>query len=1086
MLTYDELMGLPKQPDKFTYQNYHRHSHLTNVRIADSAVTNAAYARRATELGHTILSSCEHGWQGNYSEVIELAKEHNLKPLVSAEAYWVKDRKEKDRSNCHMFIGAMNERGRRALNDVLSEANITGFHGQPRLDIPLILSLPKDDVIITTACVGYWKYDDAEEITNLFHEHFGDHFLLEVQYHNTPSQIELNQRIIDLHRRAGMKIIMGCDSHCIYPEQMQARTDYINSKGLKYPEEEGWFFDYPDGETAYQRFANQCVLTHEEILEAMSNTNIFLNVEEYDSPIFNDDIKMPSLYPEWSQYEKNREYQRLVWQGWDEYKNTVPEEQWPMYEEEIGKEIKTVIDTNMADYFIIDYEVMKRGKELGGKLTKSGRGSGASFFTNTLLGFSDVDRISAAVHMYPERFMSTTRILQSKGIPDIDMNEAPTAPFVQAQAEILGQDHSYPMIAYGTMKKSAAWKLYAKSQGIPFDVANAVSEQIKRYELAVKHAEEDEKDEIDIGRFISREYRDIYDKSSEYLGLITSWSIAPCSSLIYMGNIREEIGLVRVGDNICCLMDGHWAESGHFLKNDHLKVSVVDLIYKAYQRIGMEPPSVKELLAMCPPEDPAWDVFANGCTMGINQCEQEGTRARVMKYQPRNISELSAFVAAIRPGGASFYKKFESREPFSYGVKTFDELIQTKEFPYSFLLYQEQIMRALNYAGIEMSDCYTAIKNIAKKRAEKVLAYKDTFIKGFQEAIMRDEGKFEDEAKALAENLWQVIEDSAGYSFNASHSYCVALDSLYGAWLKSHHPLAFYETYITLMEEKGAKDKINAAKEEAESYFGIRFAPFKFRQDNRSIHSNESTNEMINTLGSIKGYGVTVGKALYECGQHEHRTFLDVLRYLDAKRVKEAKFKPLILIDYFSEFGNQRELLEIARLWEFFKQGDTKTVKRSIVAEDRILSEAIPKYTSHTRKDGSEAASYTFETPDNVMECMYECEALIRASNLPDLDMRVKIANSLEILGYCDVQTGKEVDRRRLLITDVFALKTNGTLWGYRLATRSLGSGKTARVTVKTDIYNVAPINKGDIVYAKDLYKNKSGYWYITDYYVEP
>ena len=106
-------------------------------------------------------------------------------------------------------------------------------------------------------------------------------------------------------------------------------------------------------------------------------------------------------------------------------------------------------------------------------------------------------------------------------------------------------------------------------------------------------------------------------------------------------------------------------------------------------------------------------------------------------------------------------------------------------------------MRALNYAGIDMADCYTAIKNIAKKRAEKVLAYKDTFIKGFREAIIREEHRSEDEAQAMAENLWKVIEDSAGYSFNASHSYCVALDSLYGAWLKAHHPLAFYETYMT-------------------------------------------------------------------------------------------------------------------------------------------------------------------------------------------------------------------------------------------------------------------------------------------------
>lgn len=665
------------------------------------------------------------------------------------------------------------------------------------------------------------------------------------------------------------------------------------------------------------------------------------------------------------------------------------------------------------------------------------------------------------------------------------MNEAPTAPFVQAQAEILGQDHSYPMIAYGTMKTSAAWKLYAKSQGIPFEVANAVSEQIKRYELAVKHADEDEKDDIDIGKFISREYREIYDKSSDYRGLIVSWSIAPCSSLIYQGNIREEIGLVKIKDNICCLMDGKWSEEGHFLKNDHLKVTVVDLIYKSYEKIGMEPPSVKELLEMCPPDDPAWDIYAKGCTLGINQCEKEGTRARAMKYQPRNISELSAFVAAIRPGGASFYKEFESRQPFSYGIKTFDNLIQTKEFPYSFLLYQEQVMRALNYAGIEMSDCYTAIKNIAKKRAEKVLAYKERFISGFITAIVRDEGKTKEEASDLADRLWKVIEDASGYSFNASHAYCVALDSLYGAWLKAHHPLAFYETYINLMEEKGDKDKINAAKEEAESYFNITFAPLRFGQDNRKIHADPESNALVNTIGSIKGYGVTIGRTLYDCGKTSPKSFVEVLTYLDAKGVKEAKYRPLILIDYFEQFGNQRELLKISQLWEMFKQGDAKSIKREEIEKDEILKQIVSKYANDKRKDGSPAASYTFAKPNDVFACLHECESQIRARKFEDLDMRLKVKNSIEILGYCDIRTQKESDRRRLLVTDLIPLKNNGTLWAYRVGTKSLGSGKTARVTVRADVFNVNPFDKGEIIKATDIYKNKAGFWYLSSYLVE-
>lgn len=391
-------------------------------------------------------------------------------------------------------------------------------------------------------------------------------------------------------------------------------------------------------------------------------------------------------------------------------------------------------------------------------------------------------------------------------------------------------------------------------------------------------------------------------------------------------------------------------------------------------------------------------------------------------------------------------------------------------------------MRALNYAGIDMSDCYTAIKNIAKKRAEKVLAYKDIFINGFEQSIIRDEGKPKGEARELAEALWKVIEDSAGYSFNASHSYCVALDSLYGAWLKAHHPLAFYTTYISIMEEKGDKDKINAAKEEAESYFGIRFAPMRFRQDNRSIHPSEDGTELINTMGAIKGYGVTIGRKLYEAGTQVYATFVDLLAALDAKGIKEAKFKPLILIDYFEEFGNQRELLQITELWDFFKQGTAKTIKKSLVASKPTLKRIIEKYTTHTRKDGSEAASYTFASGEMVMQCLRDCESEFKAMNVGDIDMRVRIQNHIEILGYCDIRTGKQEDRRKLLISEVIPLKNNGVLWAYRLATKSLGSGKTARVTVKTDLYNLHPINKGDIIYAEDLYKNKAGYWYLSSY----
>lgn len=647
---------------------------------------------------------------------------------------------------------------------------------------------------------------------------------------------------------------------------------------------------------------------------------------------------------------------------------------------------------------------------------------------------------------------------------------------------MLGEDHAYPMVSYGTMKKSSAWKLYAKSQGLPFELANAVSEQIKKYEKAVKHAPEEDKDLIDVYEYIDREYHEIYEKSKDYLGLVVSWSIAPCSYLLYQGSIRKEIGLVKIKDHLCCLMDGHWAEECHFLKNDLLKVAVVDLIYKAYSRIGMEPPSVNELLKMCPPDDPVWSIYEKGCTLGINQCEQSGTASRVAKYQPKNISELGAFVAAIRPGFKSMYKTFETRQPFSYGVSAFDSLMQTEEMPNSFLLYQEQEMAALNYAGIDMSDCYTAIKNIAKKRTEKVLAYKEIFTKGFSETIIKKDNKPSEEALDIAQKLWQIIEDSADYSFNASHSYCVALDSLYSAWLKAHHPLEFYEVTLTLAEQKGDKDKMNALKEEAESYFGIKFPPLRFGQDNTKIHADIETNSLNNSIASIKGYGVSIGKTLYDCSKNGFEKFTDVLRWLDKNSIKMAKVRPLILIGYFQQFGNINELLAIADAWEFFGQGEAKSINKEKV-KSIVYKSILEKRARTKNKDGSPSASYKLE---DAMICIYEFEEYVQRNHLEPPTAKQMIEYSLDVLGYADVVTNKEEDRRRLFVSDLSPLSDkNGNILAYRIGTRSIGSGKSARLTIRTDVYKCNPISVGDVVYAADLYKNPSGYWYLLSYQKE-
>lgn len=149
------------------YVCYHRHSCVSNILLTDSVATNEDYARRAVELGHSVLSSCEHGNQGNYWQCASLADQYGLRWRYVTEAYFVKDRHEKDNTNCHIILAAKTRKGIGDLNFILSEANISGYYYRPRIDLELLLSLDPKDVFVTTACIaGVFKYGE-EEATHL-------------------------------------------------------------------------------------------------------------------------------------------------------------------------------------------------------------------------------------------------------------------------------------------------------------------------------------------------------------------------------------------------------------------------------------------------------------------------------------------------------------------------------------------------------------------------------------------------------------------------------------------------------------------------------------------------------------------------------------------------------------------------------------------------------------------------------------------------------------------------------------------------------------------------------------------------------
>lgn len=946
--------------DNFIYQNYHKHSIYTNVIMLDSVAYPEDYAKRAQELGHGIISSCEHGYQGRYIESFQMAEKYNLKYLFAVEAYMVKDRHEKDKTNAHIILAAKNENGRKAINRILSQSaeDPDAFYYRTRIDLSQLFTLPKDDVWITSACIaGINKYPDYEILVKQIHDYFGDNFYLEVQCHNVKSQKDWNTEIIRLSKQYKIEIIAGVDSHYIYPEDAWMR-DYLQKSGhIFFEEEQGFYMDYPDGHTLFQRFQEQGVLTNEEINVAISNTNVFLEVETYTSPIFDHTVKMPSAlkYAHLTKKEKDKKLAEIVYKQWEKERQKISKEKWSEYEKEITKELKTIFEINHSDYFLLNYEIIKDAVEnKGGMITYSGRGSGPSFIVNHLLGFTAIDRISCPITLYPERFLSVSRI-KAGSLADIDFNCGNVPAFVESQKEIMGADHAYPMLAYGKLKAKSAWKMYCRANEVDFEIANEISNKLDEFEKAQKYYDPESGDpEPQVLDYIPQDLQEVFLKSKKFLGIIDHFSPHPCANLLLPYNIKDEVGIIRIKskggkETICTVMDGLWAEKYLMVKNDLLSVACVKLVYLLYDRVGIPPMSLTELLQSCKEHPEVWKIYENGYTLGVNQLEKNSSKHKAMKYKPHNISELSALIAGIRPAFKSLIDKLINREDFSYDLPTFDKLLQTEELPQSFILYQEQIMKVLAFAGIPMDDCYTVIKSISKKRVAVIESYKPIFLEGFSKAIQEQEHKSKATADELANTIWGIIQDASAYGFNSSHSLSVSFDSLLAAYFKALYPLEFYEVFLNLQMERADKAKALLAKEEARKAFGIVVLPMRFGQDNRKFTAYPEKNALSDCLKSIKGFGNIVGEELYRLAQdREYISFLDLLIHKTEMEIKinDTQMETLIRLNYFEQFGRNFKLLKIFELYN--QLYSRKVIKKDKVQELNLDMDVLQKYIGKT------------------------------------------------------------------------------------------------------------------------------------------
>lgn len=1047
--------------------NYHKHTSLSNKWLKDSPLLPIDYwnelkARYGDK--SCIYTTVEHGWAGNYFKQYDDLEKFNKKNgtnirwVYGAEAYWVKDRHEPDRSNCHIVLLARTDKGRKAINKILSIANKDGYYARPRIDLELIDKLPYDDVMITTACVAFWnKYDDISDIVRHLAESF-PHFYLEVQAHNTPEQKELNRRIIKISEGLNVPIIAGCDSHVITESQMLDRDELLKSGNIHYEDEDGWYMDYPTYDVLFERFKQQGVLTDGQIKAAINNTNVLFEFEDIK---LDRSLKVPVIKElrNKTQEERNHIFEQILKDEWFLQKADINKDKLQQYYQEIKHDIGEIEACNMADYFILSYMVMKRGQEkYGGILTPSGRGSAVSMYLNKLLRLTKVDKVNSPVLMYSERFLTKERVLDSHTPPDIDNNVSDRQPFIQAQRDLVGELGTYDLLALGTLKFKAAWKMYARAYNVEPDTANEVSKQIDRYETAKKHAEDGET--VDIHKYIESKYQELVDGCKKYLGIYDTAKGHPCGCLCYEGDIESDIGISlckseATGKEVLVAnIESGTIDAFGYLKQDYLIVDSIGLTYDIYKEAGIEPFTVNQLLEKIAHDDATWQIYADGYTQCVNQCEQPKSTQKVMRYKPKNIAELTQFIAAIRPSFQSMYQTFEQRQHFDYGIKALDDLLQDEYCSSSFILYQESLMKVLGFAGFPMSETYTIIKAISKKKDYIIKDAKPKFIKNFAQAIL-DTGETDDDSKAheLADKVWTIIENSAAYGFNSAHAYCMAIDSVTIAYLKAHYPLEFYKCVLQRFTDKGEKDKVALIKQEMLKR-GYKLKDIQFGDDNRAFNIDRDNNCIVQTMASIKDMPKSAPEALYELGKTDIKNRAALYQALmDNPRINKKAIEILFHLGYFNKFAQPNRLIAEYEIYQ--KYISAKVLTKS--SFDDIMIDAIrPCCGKETEKQFREIDNKALIT------------ALIKQANIKPATIVDRIKWQLEYLGYCTVSDPNS-DPNDWLVLEV---KTTGYGTVYcTLYNLCYGAERTYRANKK--FWTNHQLSKGDVTRAVLQEKNK-------------
>lgn len=1072
------------------YVVYHAHSDLS---LLDSCTNFKDYVDRAVELGQTAIGVSEHGKPLQWVLKKMYCDEKKIKYIHCVECYLTENLNEQVRDNYHTVLIAKNFRGLLEINKAISTScDEKHFYYTNRLTFDEFLNL-SNNVITTSACL-------ASPLNKLpidhprYKELIKRYDYLEIQPHEHIEQVDFNIHLAALSQTYNKPLIAGTDTHSLNQYKAECRKILLTRKRKSYGDEDMFDLTYKTYDELVAAFEKQNALPENIYLQAIHNTNIMADmVEDFE---LDKSLKYPILY---GTREKDREmFSRTIQEKFQTKidNGVISQDQIEPFKSALEEEQRVFNKIEMEGFMLSMSELISWCHE-NNIPVGFGRGSVAGSRVAYVTDITDVN--PETWNTVFSRFCNEDR--KEVGDIDVDITEEDRPKIFEYIINRFGKDKTARVSSFGTIAEKGTIDDIGGALCQYWEADNPDEDKSKNpYSLP---RIEKVKSEFATNEQSAREkYPDIFYYFDGLLGTKVSQSVHPAGMVISPISLADNYGVFDKDGDMCLMLDMEEVHEIGIVKYDFLILKNIGIINDVYKMIGKPYPKSHEIDW----EDEAvWKDMLKS-SVGIFQMEGKYAHSLLRQYEPKSIFDMSLVTAAIRPSGASYRDQLMRHEPYKNPSPLIDELLKDN---YGFLIYQEDTIKFLQQicglSGSEADNVRRAIGRKDKDRLDKALPQ---ILEGY---CNKSDEPYE-VASEQAKQFLRIIEDSASYQFGYNHSIAYCLIGYVCAYLRHYYPSEFITSYLN---NAANEDDITNGTELASEY-GIKIIPPKFGLSKDKYIYNKKENVIAKGIASIKYLNMNVANQLYEISKENPQSFIELLHLMATKSNIDTRQRDILIkIDYFAAYGNSVELLRITDMFEYFKGGDAKIIKIDSV-KDPLMVEYITRYskvgeksftlTNDTLEEKAKAVKafkkeakkdssltdkaemlqteYEAERKQHVLNLMRECEDYIKSLGIKDFDYKNKIQTQSELLGYVDFVTNKENDRRMLFVADIRELKSkkDNQTWGWAIFTKSIGTGKVGRMTVKHSLYKKNPIKKSDIIYADDVSKNKSGFWYLNRY----